>query len=373
MLTFLNIYFVHHVAMNDLTARSSMVIKNKNLVPKYIKRLLVFYLLCKLFLSLSIARGQDGSSSPPTLHMSTSLTLVDVSVEDNKTHLPIKNLTREDFRIRDNGHDVPISTFDSGAHLVRPIALWFVTICNQDMGGDRASRPFAGRETDFRPPLDHLDKTDVVGVAHWCDNGEATIDLSPMSERDPPISALEKVLKPVPFFILPPVSRIGELSAQRVLRLVLRDSHQRADRYLPVIVILHGDYTGAPLPELNRVSQDLLSTSAVVYGIRDSDLNVAPLLNNGEQSQIFRYMAEQTGGTYYSVPPKVFGSALDNLILKLHFRYQLGFKPLKVDGKFHTLSVELIGQAKKENKNVRISARTGYIPATSVPDWENYQ
>jgi len=42
------------------------------------------------------------------------------------------------------------------------------------------SAQFVGKEALFRPALDHLDEQDMVGVAHWCDNGETELDLRPI-------------------------------------------------------------------------------------------------------------------------------------------------------------------------------------------------
>ena len=42
--------------------------------------------------------------------------MVDVFVQDQESGLPIRSLKKDDFRILDNGHPVPIVSFDSGAH-----------------------------------------------------------------------------------------------------------------------------------------------------------------------------------------------------------------------------------------------------------------
>src|SRR5437660_12901277 len=73
--------------------------------------------------------AQDEHSSGPLFRAGTSLVLVDVIAQDPKTGLPLNQLAKEDFRVFDNGHEVPIGTFDSGTHYnVRPIALWFIVI-----------------------------------------------------------------------------------------------------------------------------------------------------------------------------------------------------------------------------------------------------
>ena len=133
--------------------------------------------------------------------MQTSLVLVDVISRDPKSGLPVRDFKKEDFRVFDNGHEVPIATFDAGARLdTRPVALWLVVICNE--GGlptFGASAEFAGKESLFRPALDRLEEHDTVGVAHWCDNGETQLDLPPGEDRDSAIRVLVKTLKRIPF------------------------------------------------------------------------------------------------------------------------------------------------------------------------------
>src|SRR6266498_3374126 len=142
--------------------------------------------------------AQDDQNSAPVFHAGTSLVLVDVIAQDPKTLLPLIKLEKEDFHVRDNGKEVPISTFDSGSHYnTRPIALWFVVICNEKnngLNGQEASGLFLHKEMLFRPALDHLDKNDRVGVAHWCDNGDARLDLPLTESRDAAISALAEQL-----------------------------------------------------------------------------------------------------------------------------------------------------------------------------------
>jgi len=58
-----------------------------------------------------------------------------------------------------------------------------------------------GKEALFRPALDHLDEQDMVGVAHWCDNGETELDLRPTEDRDKAIEVLTETIKPISFHI----------------------------------------------------------------------------------------------------------------------------------------------------------------------------
>jgi hypothetical protein len=47
----------------------------------------------------------------------------------------------------------------------------------------------------------------------------------------------------------------------------------------------------------------------------------------GEQRQISHFMAERTGGEYFSAPAQGYAAALEKIRMQLHFRYELGFIP----------------------------------------------
>ena len=132
------------------------------------------------------------ADSTPVFQSTTRLVLVDILAQDPKTGLPLNTLKTDDFRLFDNNHEVSITTFDSGAKFnTRPLALWFVVICNERKkgpGGEFASGWFSGKEALFRPALNDLDKHDRVGVAHWCDEGTAELDLRPTQDRDAAIT-----------------------------------------------------------------------------------------------------------------------------------------------------------------------------------------
>ena len=307
------------------------------------------------------------SAQAPTIRVQSSTVLVDVISQDLKSGLPIRDFKKEDFRMFDNRHEVQIATFDTGADM-RPIALWLVVICNEG-GIVGASAEFVGKESLFRSALDHLEKHDTVGVAHWCDNGETQLDLLPTEDRDNPLRVLAESLKPIPFRGgTDDTDAVGEETFRKMIRLIIRDAYQRNPKPLPVIVFLHGDHTGQPRHELDKLVDDFLETSGIVFGIRDNR-SARLLFLLGEQAKIMHYMAKHTGGQYYSAPPPRYAAALDAVLTQLHFRYELGFIPPAIDGKRHELKVELTKEAKEKHKRVRLRFRPEYIPVREEPDW----
>ena len=319
--------------------------------------------------SLPIAPQQlPASPAAPTIRVQSSLVLVDVISQDPNSGLPVRDFTKKDFRMFDNRREVTISIFASGVHDARPVILWLVVICNEGGLSDfQASGGFMGKEWLFRPALDHLENQDAVGVAHWCDNGATQLDLPPTEDRDQAIRALAETLKPIPFHTGENSDQVGEETFRKMIRLIIQDAHRRNPQPLPVVVFLHGDYTGQPHRDLDQLVNDFLETSGVVFGIKDDRSPNLHLL--GEQSKILQYMANQTGGQYFSAPPSGYAAALEAVLTQLHFRYELGFVPPAIDGKRHELKAELTKEAKRKHKGVRLRYRPEYIPVLEEPEW----
>src|SRR5215467_6039230 len=123
----------------------------------------------------------SAQANPVTFRTSSTLVLIDVAAFKNG--LPEKALRREDFQLFDNGSPVSIKTFDTGAQATtRPLAIWLVVQCRMPNWEGEGSGFFAGQIDRLLPALRHLDKIDSVGLAHWCDDGAAQLDLQPTTD-----------------------------------------------------------------------------------------------------------------------------------------------------------------------------------------------
>jgi hypothetical protein len=103
-----------------------------------------------------------------------------------------------------------------------------------------------------------------------------------------------------------------------------------------------------------------------VFGIKDELSPKVYGLANGEQAEISHYMAQRTGGQYFTATENTYATALDMILMRLHFRYELGFIPPKMDGKRHELRVELTKEAQRKYKGVRLWFRPEYIPVSEA-------
>lgn len=311
-------------------------------------------------LAAGLSSGASFAQQPEVVfHSSSNLVLVDVVAL--KDGLPVKTFTLQDFQLFDNGSPVSIKTFDTGAESnTRPLSLWFVVQCRMPGWESQGSGLFAGQMAHFIPALKKMDSRDSAGVAHWCDNGDAQVDLQPSHDVENVAAAVEQVLAAEP----KPKNhnRPGELALQRTLQLILDATRSAKPEPLPVVIFLYGDWSGMPKSEVNHFIGELLETSAVAFGIKDSRSPHMWFLP-GEQKEVAHYIATETGGEYLVATPDTYATALDQILEQLHFRYELGFQPLSLDGKRHKLTVRLIDAASLRTKAVRLRYRTAYVPA----------
>jgi hypothetical protein len=345
------------------------------------------------FLITLRAHAQDPSAKR-TLHVSSALTLVDVTVLNRKIGLrarePITDLKREDFRIFDNGHEMPIQSFDVGAeHTTRPIALWLIVQCNDDQPPGHHSMFMHGKTGFLKPALTHLAADDQIGVAHWCDNGDAILDLKPSHDPDAALSTVAHILDEKP--TTGTQTRNGELAMQRMIRLMLQDTDEKVTHREPIFLFLYGDRCGTHAEEAGSILNDPLRSSAMVYGLNDGTWYAAkgtsqsgpasiysadppavtPMINIGASLgmtyHLVHYYSGETGGEVYStLDPKRLSDTLDALLTQLHLRFTIGFRPRKLDGKRHHLKVELMSEAQKRFRAAEVRSRREYIPiATS--------
>jgi hypothetical protein len=235
-------------------------------------------ILLPMIVTLSLPGNAQQDSAPTVFRVDTSLVLVDVIAENTKTALHTRelltDLQREDFRVLDNGHEMPIRTFDTGAlHSARPIALWLIVQCNMGFPVEWASTFVRGKTQMLAPALAHLNKGDMVGVAHWCDDGKYAIDLPAGHDS---VAALAKVDELVNEGVHQGANRSGELAMQGMIRAVLQATRTIDPPRLPIFLFLYGDHSGTSPVEADAILEDLLENSCLVFGLNDNGYQVGP-------------------------------------------------------------------------------------------------
>jgi hypothetical protein len=326
--------------------------------------LIVGLLAWSLMASLS---AQNGPAY--TLHAHSDLTLIDLTAVDHSTFVPDKTLTREDLQVFDNGHAVAVGNVDQGTDpALRPVLLWLVVQCNMAHWTEEGSGFVAGNAGALTKGMTHLHSNEMVAVAHWCDNGEVAVDLRPSLAHDAAIPAVNEVLRRV--FDKPSNTRSGELALQTMIRQTQQVSRQTAPQFIPVLLFLHGDKTGAPPGEIDKLLEETLESSSMLFLLNDGAIQGWEDSFRGERSRVLQYLAEQTGGAAMMADrhnPDSYSEALASILDRLHGRYQISFVPQVLDGKVHKLKVQLTPKAKKSHPRLLLNSRAEYL-TPSGPD-----
>ena len=142
-------------------------------------------ILCLALLSTRKSAARSATPQAPGVVFRTSSRLVLVDIVTLKDGLPDKTLRRDDFQLFDNGAPVSIKTFDTGFQSSsRPLSLWMIVQCRMPGWDSQGSGLFAGEIHRLLPALEKLNQQDTIAVAHWCDNGDAQLDLMPTTSAD---------------------------------------------------------------------------------------------------------------------------------------------------------------------------------------------
>ncbi len=300
-----------------------------------------------------------------------TLTLVDgvAEQEDPSTHAPVllTQLKKEDFRLFDNRKEVAIQSFSAGAD-ARPIALWLIVQCNTGIPADFGSLFIKGSLQDIKPSLQHLGQQDLLGVAHWCDDGQARIDMAPGTDVDAALSAVDQVLGPK---VANANDRAGMQAMLHMVNMAVestknaKPSGGATQPYMPVFLFLNGDQGGTDSREANTIIEALMESSGMVYGLGEVELHhdVLEDVGSGQTYNQVHYYCRTTGGQFYSTTQtNLFPPTIDYIISQLHARYTLGYQPAKMDGKPHELRVELTKEAQSRFPKTTPRFRIECIP-----------
>jgi hypothetical protein len=304
------------------------------------------------------------------------LTLVGgvIEQENKDTHslALLSDLQKTDFRLFDNGHEVAIQTFSAGMDLSRPIALWLIVQCNTGLPDDKASGFMRGKTQLLKPALENLYDDDLIGVAHWCDDGAGKVDVALGTNVDAALQGVETLVA-APAYL--GSNAQGDIPLDHMVQAVVKASQAATPPRLPVLLFLYGDLSGdqggTDARGMNRIMESISDNSGVVFGLgtgtHDQDA-FNSMLGGGVASHFLHNYCAGTGGQYYTTPrPELFTPTLDYIISQLHLRYMLGFEPAKLDGKTHDLRVELTKDAQKRYPKSTLRFRSEYVASPTAP------
>lgn len=312
------------------------------------------------WLTMAPAYGQQAppNQQSPGIKTTISLVLVDALAQEKKSGAPIPDLQQDDFLLRDNGKTVAITSFNRGKdQKLRPIQLWFVLMCNEQvhsqMGGRRRAQVesteqwgvsfMAGRTGDLRPALEHLNAGDTVGVAHWCDDGQSEIDVPPSGEYGPALEVMDQIARRKAVMI---EQDSGSDARAEVTGLINNMASSAFPEPFLAMIFIGGKQTGNQAGNSGDPWSGFMEVSSMDFGAGNS--------SNGTESLEFAVK----GSDYINR----LGTYLDNL----HIRYEIGFAPNPDAKKLqHKVSITLTKGAKEKYPDAVLRYRDVYSDAAA--------
>jgi VWFA-related protein len=311
----------------------------------------------------------------PSFKAETNLVLVPVVVRDAKGEV-VGNLSKDDFRLFDNGHERPITTFaveetsgraaqdrsvgDGPKSAPVVIPEHFAALMFDDAHFDTGryedivySRNAALKYLETLQPADR--------VALFTSSGQYDVDFT--ADRSKIKAALMKIAPGQTFFYGLRPEQVARLIIQQCEKIIHRMSLLPGQRTLVFVssgLPVHGADWSA-VPEVMRLVDSAIRSRVVVSGMDTRGLSAASPTTRAWEFQLD--MADGTGGKFIRDTNDLDG-AMRQLATTPKYRYILGFSPESTGSKTgrHKLEVKL-----REGHKLEVEARAGYYDVDVPP------
>ena len=286
----------------------------------------LFFLVC--FLQLAKAQDDD------VVRVSTNLVVLNVTVT-NKSGGYIKGLKLKDFKIYEDGKEVPASTISSFSFQESPYA----AVVLLDSSGSMETRFSLARSAAIRF-LDGLRDEDVAAVYRFDTKVERVQQFS--GGRD---------LAPMAYTIRAKgMTTLNDAIVEASNVLTTRHEARKA------IVVLSDGMDTSSKASSNKAVESALSVGASIYAVDMSALET-PGVANRQSAASLKGFAEKTGGRFVATPGgPALRDAFTGIAEELGQQYTISYRPENQtrDGKWRTLEVRVA----RDDASVR--TRKGY-------------
>jgi hypothetical protein len=307
-----------------------------------------------LFSFLAFCPRLSSTSNEQAISTWVEMVILSVTATNGTTGRPIKDLKKQDFEVLDNGRATDIHVFRGGPdHVQDPLVVWFALSCRNE------SDAFESTKVDnLKSALNHVNPDYSIGVAHWCDNGEAKIDLQPTATRDVALAAMEATLQRLPV-------RLNQQDAgvafEKALRLIA-DRRTRVGDHFPwqVVVVLTGDKIEIPRERSELLSKRLVFQGVKVYEIRSA--NRASGRSKTKTKGSLHLISNETGGrAIFLRNGEGYAAGIETILAAVESRYLMGISPQPHDGRWHSLHVRLTKGAIDRHGAAELNFGAGYL------------
>jgi len=288
-------------------------------------------LLAIVLLFSPIVRAQDDDD---VVRVNTDLVILNVTVTD-KNGQYVKALKKSDFKVYEDGKEVPVSAIASFAFQDAPYA----AVVLLDSSGSMETRFSLARSAAIRF-LDGLREEDVAAVYRFDSKVERVQEFS--SGRD---------LAPIAYAIRAKgMTTLNDAIVEASKALTGRPETRRA------IVVLSDGMDTSSKASSEKAVESALSVGASIFAVDMSSLDT-PGFANHQSAASLKGFAEKTGGRFVATGGgQVLRDAFAGIADELGHQYTIAYRPNNTarDGKWRTLEVKV------DREDLTVRSRRGY-------------
>jgi len=303
-----------------------MTLKHAQLRQLFNSLVIILFLVC----FLQVARAQDDD----VVRVSTNLVVLNVTVTDQNGAY-VKGLKLKDFKIFEDGKEVPASTISSFSFQESPYA----AVVLLDSSGSMETRFSLARSAAIRF-LDGLRDEDVAAVYRFDSKVEKVQQFS--GGRD---------LAPMAYTIRAKgMTTLNDAIVEASHELAARTEARKA------IVVLSDGMDTSSKSSSSKAVESALSVGASIYAVDMSALET-PGIANRQSAASLKGFAEKTGGRFVATPGgPALRDAFTGIAEELGQQYTISYRPENQtrDGKWRTLEVRVA------RNDAAVRTRKGY-------------
>ncbi|HZJ45125.1 MAG TPA: VWA domain-containing protein [Pyrinomonadaceae bacterium] len=303
-----------------------MTLKHAQLRQLFNSLVIILFSVC----FLQVARAQDDD----VVRVSTNLVVLNVTVTDQNGAY-VKGLKLKDFKIFEDGKEVPASTISSFSFQESPYA----AVVLLDSSGSMETRFSLARSAAIRF-LDGLRDEDVAAVYRFDSKVEKVQQFS--GGRD---------LAPMAYTIRAKgMTTLNDAIVEASNELAARTEARKA------IVVLSDGMDTSSKSSSSKAVESALSVGASIYAVDMSALET-PGIANRQSAASLKGFAEKTGGRFVATPGgPALRDAFTGIAEELGQQYTISYRPENQtrDGKWRTLEVRVA------RNDAAVRTRKGY-------------
>lgn len=308
--------------------RASLPITSRFSLPHNLPKLLFASLL--LSLATTVLAQQDDD----VVRVSTELVVLNVTVTDRAGQY-VPGLRRSDFKIFEDGKEVPLSAFATFSSQDTP----FASVVLLDTSGSMESRLILGRSAAIRF-LDGLRDEDVAAVYRFDSKVERVQDFS--GARD---------LAPLAFGIKANGMTVLNDAIIKAASLLA----ERAEARKAILVLSDGMDTFSKATA-EKALDAAMATGASIYTV-DMSATDGNASRDKQSAAVLRNFSEKSGATFVATPGgPALRDAFATIAQELGHQYTIAYRPLNTahDGKWRNVEVRVT------RPNTTVRTRKGF-------------